>query len=323
MRSVNRDTAFHFALIGPEEVADLLANPDHRERTVLLEAHFTSPDHPPDAHHPNTHHIPGAIQVHPSYVEAGTDAQKYYPHYQCPADGSLMQDRELQLAIERLGITPDTPIVVYGTEPAGTMAAARLAWGLMYAGVKHVRLLDGGIDAWLAHGGSTAHSIRTAREIAATGCPRIRTTARWVVRPEILATTPEVRRCAERKGCTDGKLVDVRRIGEWDGSGTQSYPFLAHSGHIPSATHQGDWDNLVEPGTNKLGPRLDAVARRWRAQGILDAGVESRETTLIFYCGTGWRSSVSFLVALLLGLRAKNYDDGFYGWSTQGERKCP
>jgi len=39
-------------------------------------------------------------------------------------------------------------------------------------------------------------------------------------------------------------------------------------------------------------------------------------------CGTGWRSSVSFLIARLLGLRAKNYDDGFYGWSSAPVRAC-
>ena len=38
-------------------------------------------------------------------------------------------------------------------------------------------------------------------------------------------------------------------------------------------------------------------------------------TQFIFYCGTGWRSSIAFLVACLLGLPAKNYEDGFYGWS--------
>ena len=42
---------------------------------------------------------------------------------------------------------------------------------------------------------------------------------------------------------------------------------------------------------------------------------------LIFYCGTGWRSSVALLVALQLGLRAKNYDSGFYGWSWGGENR--
>ena len=91
--------------------------------------------------------------------------------------------------------------------------------------------------------------------------------------------------------------------------------FFSKAGHIPSANYQGDWQNLVEEGTQQIGRMLETVLQRWREQGIIDADVESGESILIFYCGTGWRSSIAVVVALLLGLRAKNYDDGFYGWS--------
>jgi thiosulfate/3-mercaptopyruvate sulfurtransferase len=139
------------------------------------------------------------------------------------------------------------------------------------------------------------------------------------MRPEILATADEVRACARGERRRDRILVDVRKTGEWDGTHTRCYPFFAHAGHIPTAIHQGDWDTLMEPSTQKIGPVLPAIARRWRAQGIINASVLNGDTTLIFYCGTGWRSSVAFLVATLLGVRVKNYDDGFYGWSWEEE----
>ena len=72
---------------------------------------------------------------------------------------------------------------------------------------------------------------------------------------------------------------------------------------------------IVDAHSHKVGPMLEAVRVRWQDLGIIDPGVEQGETELIFYCGTGWRSSLSFLVARLLGFRARNYDDGFYGWS--------
>ncbi|MBR9760051.1 hypothetical protein GYB43_07020 [bacterium] len=93
------------------------------------------------------------------------------------------------------------------------------------------------------------------------------------------------------------------------------------SPHLPGAEYQGDWKNLVDQNSDKIGPLLDSVAQRWRDQGILDADVASGKRSLIFYCGTGWRSSIAFLVALSLGLRAKNYDDGFYGWSWDEENE--
>merc|ERR1712188_283341 len=42
---------------------------------------------------------------------------------------------------------------------------------------------------------------------------------------------------------------------------------------------------------------------------------QEKRGPLIFYCGTGWRSSIAFFLAYLLGCESKNYDDGFYGWS--------
>ncbi|MFC4992731.1 rhodanese-like domain-containing protein [Rubritalea tangerina] len=67
--------------------------------------------------------------------------------------------------------------------------------------------------------------------------------------------------------------------------------------------------------SGEISPVLEVVRQRWIDLGIVDAGVASGVTCLVFYCGTGWRSSLSLLVAHLLGYRAKNYDDGFYGWS--------
>jgi thiosulfate/3-mercaptopyruvate sulfurtransferase len=297
----------HFRLVEPDTIAELPTSSD----VVLLEAQFTSIDHPPRDDRPL--HIPGAIRVHPSYFEAGTDRSRYYPHYGHPADGNLLPDRELTRAIERLGIAPDTPVIVYGREPEGTMAAARVVWGLLYAGVRDVGLLDGGIDAWLEASKATVANIPLASDPEWAGCAIAGPAPVWRVRTHLRATTDDVRAATE--ACGGGRLVDVRKRGEWDGSDANHYCFFATAGHIPTAVHQGDWDTLLDRSTKRLGPHVSAVAQRWREQGILDACVEAGRKTLIFYCGTGWRSSIAFLVACLLGLPAKNYEDGFYGWS--------
>ncbi|MGI9243734.1 MAG: sulfurtransferase, partial [Verrucomicrobiales bacterium] len=103
--------------------------------------------------------------MHPSYLESGNNRAKYYPSYEHPADGNLLCDDELVSAIRRLGITPETLVIVYGSEPDGMMAAARLVWALMYAGVESVRLLDGGLSSWLAFGGKTSSLTRPAWDI--------------------------------------------------------------------------------------------------------------------------------------------------------------
>ena len=304
-----------FALASPDEVEGLLSPGGDGSDPVVLEAHFSSFDHPLRGDIPVRHHLPGAIQVHPSYLEAGTDESRYYPYYSCPQDGNLLPYDQLIAALERIGIAPDTPVVVYGTEPDGAMAAARLIWGLLVAGVGSVKLLDGGIDAWLAYGGTTKPTVRRAAELADPDRLPSRGVAEWRMRDEFLATSEEVKQIARSPVGAFGKLVDVRKPGEYHGTLTKYYPFLSKAGHIPNATLQGDWINLIEVETHKIAPMLEVVRQRWIDLGIVDAGVMGGETSLIFYCGTGWRSSLSFLVATLLGFRARNYDDGFYGWS--------
>ena len=266
---------------------------------------------------PVTRHIPGAIQIHPSYLEAGTDESRYYPNYLCPSDGNVLPPDLLVEALGKLGVTPEREVWVYGTEPDGIMAAARLIWGLMYAGIRKIRLLDGGLEAWLAFGGRTVSSIPSALEAGKSA----KRASRWNVCPEYLTTSTEVKRIAEARPGVSTRLVDVRRPGEYDGTETKYYPFFSKAGHIPRAILQGNWINLVESDTHKVGPALPDVRRRWMELGIVDESVERGETVLIFYCGTGWRSSLSFLVATLLGYRARNFDDGFYGWSWSGENE--
>ncbi len=101
-----------FGFLDPEEVVALRAVGE----VVLLEADFSSFDHPAVVHHLDGHHLPGAVRLHPSYLESGFDRAKYYPNYQQPEDGNLLPARELGRAVERLGIGP-------GRTPSFTVAA--------------------------------------------------------------------------------------------------------------------------------------------------------------------------------------------------------
>lgn len=50
-----------FSLIEPEELMDWQARPEVAEGLVVLEAHFSSLDHPLDPEMPVFRHLPGAI----------------------------------------------------------------------------------------------------------------------------------------------------------------------------------------------------------------------------------------------------------------------
>ena len=65
------------------------------------------------------------------------------------------------------------------------MSACRVLWALMYAGVKDVRLLDGGFKAWKNHGGETQ---KTPSKFLPAQVDKMNVSCK----PKYLATTSEV-----------------------------------------------------------------------------------------------------------------------------------
>ena len=78
-------------------------------------------------------HIPGSIHINTDEFEEGPIWNR-------------LSDSQLKKVLEANGITKDTLVILYST--AQNMAAARIAWIMMYCGVQDVRLLDGGFKAW-------------------------------------------------------------------------------------------------------------------------------------------------------------------------------
>lgn len=230
-------------------------------------------------------HIPGAIPINTDVFENGSPQWRLRPV------------SELHAALGELGITPDATVVVYGKQ---TIAAARVWWVMEYAGVKDVRYLDGGLAAWKRAG----HPVETAPVVL----PRTQFAA--AAREQVLATTAYVRAHPE------AVLVDVRSGKEFTGE-VSGYSYLDAKGRIPGAVPAGDADDSARVYQNEDGTlrSADEIRRHWQKAGIL------RGSEIIFYCGGGWRSSLAFLHARAMGLKAiRNYSDGWSGWSTIYER---
>ncbi len=259
------------------------------QRFVVLEASWATLEEAKDYHRG---HIPGAIHFNTDDLETGS------PRWR------LRETEELQQAIGRAGITPDTTVIVYGEK---LIAAARVWWVLKYAGVADVRLLDGGFAAWIEAGYPVETEARLPRPVKYSA----------PVASERLATTDYVR---ERLRSSGIWMADVRSVAEFTGR-TSGYGYLEAKGRIPSATHVGDGDDgayLYKQRDGRLKPPAEILAH-WQRQGIVTAKEGGRfEREVVFYCGGGWRSSVAFFYAWLLGLEnVRNYSDGWSGWSTE------
>lgn len=230
-------------------------------------------------------HVPGAAHLDTDRLETG------FPRW------ALRPLPELQRAIGELGIGPDDTVVVYG---AKSIAAARAWWVLMYAGVRDVRYLDGGLAAWRAAG------------LPVEMRPRIPGTRTFSAqaREHFLITTDELKRRLDEPAL---HLADVRGWAEFHGL-VSGYDYAAFAGRIPGSISAGNADDSAEIYQERSGRLRDPqeVLARWGEDGIDPASGE-----VVFYCGTGWRSSLAFLYAYALGLpKIRNYSDGWLGWST-------
>ncbi len=291
-------------LVYPAWVKDLIhsKNPPTYagKKYVILEVRYTGFSISQLISSKENGYIPGAISIHPSYVEHGNDASRYYPNYTGPLDAKLLPARQLLPALANLGITKDTTVVVYGNGKIVPMTATRVAWALLYAGVEDVRVLNGGFTAWAAAG----YPVAT---VPAVPAPAKSFGAQTPLHPEFYATSDYVRPISNGQNRA-AVLVDVRKVEEFEGK-TNPYPFFGRKGRIPGAVSQGDWDTLVNTKDDTF-RSYPEVLQMWQNLGV----TPDREP--VFYCGTGWRSTIGFFQAYLMGFqKMRNYDGSFYDWS--------
>lgn len=235
-------------------------------------------------------HIPGA-----SYLDSCQFEQK--PLWNKVADDALLA---LLLAS---GVRHDTAVILYGRN---MLAAARVAHLMLYAGVRDVRLLDGGFALWQACGyrcvAGEGAPVQAVRDFGGV----------FPAHPEYLICTAQARALL---AAPDGALASIRTEAEFLGK-ESGYSYISAKGDIPGAR----WGRAGEDGdVNSMSAyqhadgRMRAAAEicaQWAETGI----VPSARTA--FYCGTGWRASLAFFYAWLMGWpRISVYDGGWCEWS--------
>ena len=214
---------------------------------------------------------------------------------------NVLPAAELEQALLRHGITSDQPTLLYGRD---RLAVARTVLVLLYAGVEHVRWLDGGIEAWKAAGYELEKEPRTPTPARSFGCS-------LPAHTEYIVDISQV-----RLGLADSntEIACVRTWEEYTGQAS-GYTYIHPKGRISGSVWAG------EPGfegrqyqpddpLGQTGLRCQEIASAWRTRGI------TPDKRIIFYCGTGWRASEAFLYAWLMGWKdIAVYDGGWLEWS--------
>ena len=248
-------------------------------------------------------HIPGAIDMDTLALES-------------PDTWNRRSAEELKQALEEHGITADTTVVVYGkymdpdnNDPfpgsaAGDIGAIRCALIMMYAGVKDVRVLNGGYQSWLDAG----------YEVATDDAPKVHAAdfgGQIPAHPELVVDMAEAK---EMLASANAELVCVRSWPEYIGE-VSGYNYIEKRGRIPGAIfadcgsdayHMENYRNF-----DHTTREYHEIAKSWIGRGI------SPDKHLAFYCGTGWRGSEAWFNAWLMGWpKVSVYDGGWYEWSS-------
>jgi thiosulfate/3-mercaptopyruvate sulfurtransferase len=274
-------------LIGPVELSGLLAgglgDRDHPDRApAVLDVRWALGG-PPGNDEYLSGHIPGAV-----FVDLDTDlAGPPGPGGRHP----LPTPEVFSRAMRRAGVSAQRPAVVY--DATGALAAARAWWLLRYFGHSDVRVLDGGLPAWIAAG----LPLETGPAEVAPGDVEARAGA-----------MPLLDAAAAAELARRGVLLDARAPERFRG---EQEPIDPVAGHIPGARNAPTAQNL-----DASGRFLDPEALRRR---FVEAGVRPGEP-LGAYCGSGVTAAHEVLSLEVAGLPAALYVGSWSEWITDPER---
>ncbi len=211
----------------------------------------------------------------------------------------IINKQQFEALMSRLGVRPDTTLVLYGD--FNNWFAAFAFWVFKYYGHQDIRIMNGGRKKW------ESEQKQYGKDV-----PSFQNTSYVAKSPneELRAYLPEVKKIVDSK---DSKfvLVDVRSPKEFTGEITAppEYPMehAQRGGHIPSAKNIPWAQAVKDDGTFKS---VDELKQLYEPKGV------TKEKNVIAYCRIGERSSHTwFVLKYLLGYpNVKNYDGSWTEW---------
>lgn len=205
----------------------------------------------------------------------------------------LPEIEDLEARARNWGLKPDSLVVVY--DDKGGAQASRAWWTLRWAGLDNVRILDGGLQAWLADG----HAIAQDPAPAPGG-------GNVTLSPGHLRTI-EADEAADI--ARSGVLLDSRGRAAYVGAPQE--PGKPATGHIPGALSAPSAEALDEDGRFKSSEQLRAEFAALGAQSAQPIGV---------YCGSGNAAAHSIAALNIAGLDAALYVGSWSAWSADPAR---
>ena len=274
-------------VVSAEELASQLGDPSLR----LVDARFVLAGGDAEAGERawRESHLPGA-----GYVHLDRDLSD---HHKPASKGRhpLPEAAAFCATLERLGINPQSQVVVYDAAD-GAMAAARFWWMLRLLGHRWVTVLDGGFARWMEL------QLPVTRDVPPVVPGRYQ--AKFDAHQ--IATAEDV---AQRLGESPGWLIDARTAERFRG---EVEPLDRVAGHIPGAVNRPYSQNISDG-------RFHSPNVLHREFSALLAGRSPAEVLL--NCGSGVTACHNLLAMEHAGLHgARIYAGSWSGWISDPSR---
>ncbi len=238
-------------------------------------------------------HIPGAVRAD---LERHLSARQGAPDAASGGRHPLPARATFAAWLASIGFKADMQAVVYDRQ--GANYCGRLWWMLKWLGHEAVAVLDGGLQAWQANGGTTESGEPTAAGASdyAAGTARV-----------VLLTTPTV---LKQLGRPTQNLIDARGVPRFRG---EVEPLDPVAGHIPGALNRPFGLNFDADGKFKPASQLRAE---------FDSLLAGRDpASVVHHCGSGVSAVPNIIAMELAGLgRTALYAGSWSEWCSDPVR---
>ena len=208
---------------------------------------------------------------------------------------NLRSDNELKTFFKRYGITKDTKVILYG-KSGNSSDTGRVAFAMLSAGVKDVKILDGGITGW-----KKLNLPTTGKNVS----PTPGNNDFGNIEHKYILSIDQVNE--KLKNDANFKLVSIRSRDEFEGV-KSNYAYIETAGEPLGAVWGKNINDYVQD-SNFVIP-LSQMKEYLTASNI-----DYTKNELSFYCGTGWRATIPFFLAYQDGKdNISVYDGGWYQW---------
>lgn len=236
--------------------------------------------------------IKGAVALDWQTISKCADRKSGEAGFSCILDAP-----ELATVLGENGIDKNKEIILFSSAQDGWGEDGRIAWELIAAGYKDVKIVNGGFNAMKDAGFKT--------QKGGTKLDKVSVTIDSLNTDHMINTDELVTDYSKYK------IVDVRSDKEYDGATDYGE---AKGGHLPDAIHIKYTDLFEKDGTLKSNKDIEKMFKK--------AGL-SKDDQIVTYCTAGIRSAYMQLIMQQCGYKhVKNYDESYYRWcATQSVEK--